>query len=237
VEFDARELIERSDILKCDVTENVPTSVGVETTLSELAQWEHDSSRYYRRTHGRKRIGTVEWNTILKSHGKTRLSAYDKSKELAKGKGRGYGQLLRPERFVDKVRVELNLRHFQQIRDAFQLAKGVPRLSEVLDSKENVLSKYYNRVLPIKNERAVSAMKRERKMSEARDRVFFQTLFDESGWEWRIAEHRLRAFYAEGSNPTRFIRKARTWYDRLEGERGTVTLGEVDRVRSWLASK
>jgi hypothetical protein len=163
------------------------------------------------------------------------MIAYDKCKELSKGKGRLYGHLLNPERFVDKVRIELNLRKHKAVRDAFRLGKGVPRLTELLESKERVLADGYQRILP-SNVRVASAMKRERKMSEARDRVFFQTLFDESGWEWRIAEHRLRAFYAEGSNPTRFIRKARTWYDRLEAERGTVTLGEVDRVRAWLAS-
>jgi hypothetical protein len=227
-------LIERSDVAKCDVTENVPTTVGVETTLSELAQWEHDSSRFFRVTHGRKRVGTVEWRTFLKTDN-TRMIAYDKCKELSKGKGRLYGHLLNPERFVDKVRIELNLRKHKAVRDAFRLGKGVPRLTELLESKERVLADGYERILP-SNVRVASAMKRERKMSEARDRVFFQTLFDESGWEWRIAEHRLRAFYAEGSNPTRFIRKARTWYDRLEAERGTVTLGEVDRVRAWLAS-
>lgn len=234
VECDTSELVERADVFRADVTENVPTSLGVETTLSELAQWEHDTQRFHRKTWGRKRVGTVEWGSMLKSDN-TRMIAYDKQAELSKRSQLAYAPILKPERFDGMVRIELNLRSHKAVRTAFGLGKGVPRLTEILASSERALAKGYDTILPHR-QRAVSAMRESHSMAEARDRVFFQTLFEESNWEWRIAEHRLRAFYGKRSNPTRILRKARTWYELLDGERGHVALGEVERIRTYLHS-
>lgn len=227
-------LLSEATVRRADVTENIPTRVGVERTLTELAKWEQNV-RYRTQTEGRGRVGTVYWRPRFVKRKTHELKAYDKLTEMTRSKQRGYATVLQPERFRDKVRVEYVMTAFQDMRDAFGLGKGaVTRLSSVLESKEPVLANAYDRILTT-NQKEQQTMT-ERTLKDCKDRLFYRALFVETDWEWRIAEHQLRSYYSRTSNPYREIKKARRWYDTLKGEQGLVVSSEVERLRSYLHS-
>lgn len=228
---DVEFLLSEATVRRADVTENIPTRIGVERTLTELAKWEHDK-RYNSKTYGRGRIGTVSWKPLYK--GKHELKAYDKLTEMTRSKQSLYASILRPERFRDKVRVEYQMAGREDMRKVFGLGKGVITLSSLLASTEPALANAYDGILS-KRETERQTM-RDTTIKDCKDRLFYHALFIETDWNWRLAEHQLRSYYSRTSNPYREITKARRWYDTLKVEQGRVVSSEVERVRSYLHS-
>lgn len=232
ITIDTNAFVESADVMRADVTENVPCE-DVEQVLVAMEQWEHDTKRYHPTPYGRGRVTGMVWQSILKTEN-TRLVAYDKVRELQTPSLRGKAKALGIEQFEGTVRVELNVRSFRSMRQLFNLERGVPRLTEVLESKERVLYKGYNAVLP-QRERLVT-MDNSGTFSEFRSRIAYEHIFEVCRWDWKLIEHTIRARYAKTSNPYRRLAEARDYYHILSKARDQVRTGEVERVRAYLGS-
>jgi hypothetical protein len=225
-------LVEGADVMRADLTENVPCS-DIDRALVEFAQWEHNTKRYSKASHGRGRMTGLVYGSILKSEN-TRMIIYDKVQELSTRSGREDMTRLGAERFEGTIRVEYNARSFNTIRTVLGLGKGVPRLTEVLESQERGLYKGYCAVLPQHQERV--SMDNTGTFTEFRNRIAYEHIFDACEWDWKTIEYTIRARYSKTSNPHRRISEARDYYRTLGAELGQSKTGEVERVRSWLAS-
>jgi hypothetical protein len=230
ITVDTNAFVESADVMRADVTENVPCE-DVERVLVAMEQWQHDTKRYHPTLHGRGRVTGVVWQSILKTDN-TRMIAYDKVRELQTPSLRAKANVLGIKNFEGTVRVELNVRSFKSMRELFSLGKGVPRLTEILQSKEQVLYKGYNMVLPQRDK--VVTMANSGTFSEFRSRIAYEHIFEVCQWDWKAIEHTIRARYAKGSNPYRRLSEARDYYQILSKARDRVRTGEVEQVRAYL---
>lgn len=233
---DIARVVAESEVHLLDVAVNVPiVGATVETVLSQLAT-APQNPRYKRDTIGRGRVETVEFKTRIKSdpvHPK--IKVYNKGREMSRPSQRAYSEVLNASSFANVLRLEASYMHHSDIRSAFGIAKGKAiMLEDVLHSRKPVVMNAFEHILP--QSETLSVMKTEQKLADQKNRVFYTDLFDRSNWEWRIAEHQLRAYYAKGTNPHRQIREARRWYDLLVEERGLTNTPHIEQLRAYLRS-
>ena len=234
---DISRVVIASEVHLVDVAVNVPIlGTTVETVLSQLATVPQNP-RYKRDTLGRGRVETVEFKTRIKSdplHPKFKV--YNKAKEMSRPSQRAYSEILNASSFANVLRLEASYMHHSDIRSAFGIAKGKKSimLEDVLHSRKPVVMNAFDHILP--QSETLSVMKTEQKLADQKNRVFYTDLFERSNWEWRIAEHQLRAYYAKGTNPHRQIREGRRWYDLLVQERGLTNTPHIEQLRAYLRS-
>lgn len=232
ISTDTSELLSSANVLKVDVTENVPCD-NVERALIALEQWQHDTKGYHATRYGRGRVSGIEWRSALKTDN-IRLVAYDKVRELQTPSQRSKAYALGIDQFRGTVRLELNVRSFKSIRSLFALEKGVPRLPDILDSQERVLFRGYNAVLP-ERQRKVT-MDNTRTFSEFRNQLAYEHIFELCAWEWKVIEHTIRSKYGKRSNPYRRLSEAKDYYHTMKRDRDQVRTGEVERIRGYLGA-
>jgi hypothetical protein len=210
VEFnvDVEDIIENSEVVKCDVTQDVTCNEDMNTlkryvnsNLTNYDKWKCEPYRY----------GFVLRNIAATHRYKKRISVYDKEKELQKATNKDFFNQFDDDCFLQdyfrgKIRIELNINTKIQIRELL----GIPdnKLANVLRSKANP-------ILAVLNEALTTAPENACPVCTVKEYHYILTLQD-CGNDLGKVEAKLRTLISRNTSITKAMKPYREFYRRMQ---------------------
>lgn len=149
IQFNPKSVIENSQVLSCDVTNNIPGIMNVSSYINPLIIYKVND-KYICKLYKNQTI-TFNKDVKDKKNG-TYLKLYDKYDELVHSrskKGKEFLNYIDAEKFKNVLRVESRFSSFKTIRKAFNISNQ--NLLTVFNSKENINYNIFNHITNIKN--------------------------------------------------------------------------------------
>lgn len=154
IDFDTNKFIDSSEVLRCDITNNLRVSRDVQRVIGEQRIFRINNNyacNPYPETNSVFKNGVVFKRRVKSNRHKETLTMYDKFKELSRNnvENRVLLKHTKLEDFRGVLRVESRFANFEQMRKNFNVS-GLSLL-EVLNSNENVNAKLYEKITTLEN--------------------------------------------------------------------------------------
>lgn len=230
IDLNVPNFIDRAEVLRCDVTDNIYPDIMGETFYKTLAALPI-ASKYHTTLYNKKTNLGVTWNGQQKTV-RDRIIFYDKIRQITTDKllmQKSYAQKVYNE-FKNVVRVESNHSQFKALKKYF----GSRNLLTVLKSPVKVNYNVFNRITDKTNDVDLRLFNQFEgmKFNVIRNRLGDEGIINLCGNDWQKIELFIKVYNA--NNYRHYKKTIRAVYNELNTRTGQADLKIINHIKQLL---